>query len=545
MLQRPGARELQVIGSAGADSAAEDALRGLATDPRVLGATEPLLTQAVDVPAGLRLLIALPLQLEQTAMGALVLATREQALIGAEELRMLQEVAANLSFALQYLRKGNELQFLAYFDPLTGLAKRPLFCERLKRLIARSTQSEACCAIAVVDIEKLSIINDSIGRHAGDRLLQHVAERLRRHFHDTECIAQFGGGTFAVALAGQGTDSKAVDTLQTRLAAIFDPPFELEGRTIPLGTKSGWALYPADGRETEGLVQNAEAALRDARASGQRSLHRTLQQRSEVHARLQLEQALRLAIERRQFELHYQPIMSLATRRIDGAEALIRWRHPEEGLIAPGAFLPLLESTGLILPVGQWVIEQAAQDRQQWQKLDRPAGRIAVNISPTELHRSEFAQRFLECTQGWSNALCGLDVEITEGALLGDHAVALEQLQRLRNSGICIAIDDFGTGYSSLSRLSELPVDRLKIDRSFIAKLPHDAAARTLVQTIIALAHAFGMTAVAEGVETIEQLEALVELGCDRVQGYLISRPVDVEAYGALLQQDLTALIAR
>ncbi|HTT05068.1 MAG TPA: EAL domain-containing protein [Steroidobacteraceae bacterium] len=555
MLQRPGARELQVIGGAGADAAADEALRALAMRPQTWAggsirallenATDPLVSQTADLPAGLRLLIALPLQLEQTAMGALVLATREQALIGAEELRMLQEVAANLSFALQYLRKGNEVQFLSYFDPLTGLAKRPLFCERLKRLLSRSGESEGRCAIAVVDIEKLSIINDSIGRHAGDRLLQHVAERLRRHFHDTECIAQFGGGTFAVALAAQGTDGKAVDTLQTRLAAIFDPPFELEGRTIPLGTKSGWALYPADGRETEGLVQNAEAALRDARVSGQRSLHRTLQQRSEVHARLQLEQALRLAIERRQFELHYQPIMSLATRRIDGAEALIRWRHPEEGLIAPGAFLPLLESTGLILPVGDWVIGQAAQDRQQWHKLGMPAGRIAVNISPTELRRAAFAQRFLEHTRDWSNALCGLDVEITEGSLLGDHAAALEELQRLRNSGICIAIDDFGTGYSSLSRLSELPVDRLKIDRSFIAKLPHDEAGRTLVQTIITLAHAFGMTAVAEGVESLEQLDALVELGCDRVQGYLISPPVNAQAYVALLQQDYAALLRR
>ena len=314
---------------------------------------------------------------------------------------------------------------------------------------------------------------------------------------------------------------------------------------IPLGTKSGWALYPSDGQETEGLVQNAEAALRDARAGGHRSLHRTLQQRSEVHARLQLEQQLRLAIERRQFELHYQPIMSLATRRIDGAEALIRWRHPEEGLVAPGAFLPLLESTGLILPVGEWVIEQAAQDRQRWQQLEMPAGRIAVNISPTELHRCKFAQGLLERTQGWSNALCGLDVEITEGALLGDHASVLEQLQRLRNCGICIAIDDFGTGYSSLSRLSELPVDRLKIDRSFIAKLPHDAAGRTLVQTIITLAHAFGMTAVAEGVESVEQLDALVELGCDRVQGFLISRPVNADAYTALLQKDHAALLRR
>lgn len=556
ILQRPGARELQVVSSAGIDGAAEQALRALASAPdgwsegalRALlegGGTDPLIRPGADLPAGLRLLIALPLLLDQTAIGALVLATREEAPLGAEELRMLQEIAANLSFALQYLRKGNEVQFLSYFDPLTGLAKRPLFCERLKRLIGRAPAGEARYGIVVIDIEKLSIINDSIGRHAGDRLLQHVAERLRRHFHDTECIAQFGGGTFGVALETEATDATAVRSLQARLAAVFDAPFELDGRMIPLGTRSGWAFHPTDGQDVEGLVQNAEAALRDARASGQRSLHRTLQQRSEVHARLQLEHALRLAIERRQFELHYQPVMSLATRRIDGAEALIRWRRPEDGLVAPAAFLPLLESTGLIVPVGEWVVEQAAQDRQQWQAQALPAGRIAVNISPAELHRPGFAQRFLDRTRGWSNATCGLDVEITEGALLADQAAVLAELQQLRDAGICIAIDDFGTGYSSLSRLSELPIDRLKIDRSFTAKLPHDHAGRTLVQTIITLAHAFGMSAVAEGVENLEQLDALADLGCDGVQGYLISRPVNAADYRDLLRKDHAALIGR
>ena len=462
--------------------------------------------------------------LDKTAIGALALAAPGSGSLGEEELQMLREVAANLSYALQYLRKGNEVHFLSYFDPLTGLAKRPLFCERLKRLVGRApggisgaarrrTRRSGSHAVAVLDIEKLSVINDSIGRHSGDRLLQLAAERLRRHFRDTECVAQFGGGTFAVALeaAADGADPGAA--LQEKLAAVFDLPFELEGRAIPLMVKSGVALYPQDGSDADSLVQNAEAALRNARTSGQRHRHYSTQQRSEVVARLALEHELRNAIERRQFELHYQPIMSLATRRIDGAEGLIRWRHPQSGLIAPAAFLPLLESTGLILQAGDWVVEQAARDRQQWQQLALPAGRIAVNISPAELRRPGFAQRFLALTQPWSNALCGLDIEITESALLDDSAAAVRELQRLRDAGICIAIDDFGTGYSSLSRLSELPIDRLKIDRSFIMRLPHDAAGRTLVSTIITLAHAFGMTVVAEGVETAEQLGCAVRAG--------------------------------
>jgi diguanylate cyclase (GGDEF)-like protein len=508
------------------------------------------------------LVVALPLLLDKTAIGALGLAASGSAALSEEELQMLREVAANLSYALQYLRKGNELHFLSYFDPLTGLAKRPLFCERIKRLVARapnSAQGDAngaakdaaassvagSHAVAVLDIEKLSVINDSIGRHCGDRLLQLTAERLRRHFGETECVAQFGGGTFALVLeaAAEGTDVATM--LQDKLAAVFAAPFDLEGRAIPLMVKSGVALYPQDGSDADALVQNAEAALRNARTGGQRHRHYSTQRRSEVVAQLALEHELRHAIERQQFELHYQPIMSLATRRVDGAEALIRWRRPNAGLVAPGAFLPLLESTGLILQTGDWVIEQAARDRQAWQQLALPAGRIAVNISAAELRRPDFAQRFLALTQPWSNALCGLDIEITESALLDESATAVAELQQLRDAGICIAIDDFGTGYSSLSRLSELPIDRLKIDRSFVMRLAHNAAGRTLVSTIITLGHAFGMTLVAEGVETVEQLDVLCELGCDRVQGFLLSRPVAGEAFVELLKQGNGQLLTK
>ena len=565
VLQRPGTHELHVVSTAGTDEGAAQSLRtaiaGTADEPspvmrRVLETDSAFVCNDAGSP-----LVALPLLLDKTAIGALALAAPASESLSEEELQMLREVAANLSYALQYLRKDNEVHFLSYFDQLTGLAKRPLFCERLKRLVGRvpgstlggkpgatrgGAQSGADShAVAVLDIEKLSVINDSIGRHSGDRLLQLAAERLRRHFRDTECVAQFGGGTFAVALEAAADGAEPGTALQEKLTAVFDLPFELEGRTLPLMVKSGVALYPQDGTDADTLVQNAEAALRNARTSGQRHRHYSTQQRSEVVARLALEHELRNAIERRQFELHYQPIMSLATRRIDGAEGLIRWRHPQSGLIAPGAFLPLLESTGLILQAGDWVVEQAARDRQQWQQLGLAAGRIAVNISPAELRRPDFAQRFLAQTQSWSNALCGLDIEITESALLDDSAGAVRELQRLRDAGICIAIDDFGTGYSSLSRLSELPIDRLKIDRSFIMRLPHDAAGRTLVTTIITLAHAFGMTVVAEGVETAAQLDVLCELGCDRVQGYLLSRPMTCEAFVELLKKDGGRLLAK
>ena len=541
-LQRPGTQALHVVSTAGPDEQAArrllTAVSAVADEPsallrRVLETGTALVGD--DTPAPV---VALPLVLDKTAIGALTLAASGSEALGEEELKMLREVAANLSYALQYLRKGNEVHFLSYFDPLTALAKRPLFCERIRRLIGGASRAPGGHAVIVLDIEKLSVINDSIGRHSGDRLLQLTAERLRRQFGDTECVAHFGGGTFAIARQVPADAAGVGALLREQLAAVFDPPFELEGRTLPLMVKSGVALHPQDGNDADSLVQNAEAALRNARTGGLRHRHYSTQQRSEVIAQLALEHELRNAIERRQFELHYQPIMSLATRRIDGAEALIRWRHPHSGLLAPAAFLPLLESTELILPAGEWVVGQAASDRQHWQRLALPAGRIAVNISPAELRRPDFAQRFLALTQPWSSALCGLDIEITEGALLDNSAAVIGQLQRLRDAGICIAIDDFGTGYSSLSRLAELPIDRLKIDRSFVMRLPHDAAGRTLVSTIITLGHAFGMTLVAEGVETAEQLGVLCELGCDRVQGFLISCPVAGEAFVDLLKKD-------
>jgi EAL domain-containing protein (putative c-di-GMP-specific phosphodiesterase class I) len=229
--------------------------------------------------------------------------------------------------------------------------------------------------------------------------------------------------------------------------------------------------------------------------------------------------------------------MNINSRRIEGVEALIRWRDPGSGLVAPGAFLPLLESTGLIVDVGHWVLEQAARDSQQWQRLGLPAVRVAVNVSTVQLRRPDFADRFLQVITPWANSACGLDIEITEGALFDDCAAEVEKLERLRGAGVRVAIDDFGTGYSSLSRLSDLPIDTLKIDRSFVSRLPDDGLGRTLVATIISLAHAFGMSVVAEGVETEEQLGALRDIGSDEAQGFLLSKPVARDAFTELLEK--------
>jgi diguanylate cyclase (GGDEF)-like protein len=470
--------------------------------------------------------VTLPLFLEDTAWGTLILVASDSTALVEEELAMLQEVAANLSFALQFLQKDNEVRFLAYFDPNTGLAKRRLFCDRLDRLIARS-RGAARYVAAVFDIENLSAINDSFGRHIGDRLLQLVSERLRRGFNDTECVAHLGGGTFAIALGTESDPAGPVPTLQDRLGAIFSRPFDVELRSIPVIVKSGVALGPQDGESADVLVQNAEAALGDARASDRRLVHYSNVHRSERIGRLALEHKLRIAIERKEFELHYQPEFNAKNGRIECVEGLIRWRDPEEGLISPAAFLPVLESTGLIAVVGDWVVQQAAEDVQRWRQLGVPNIRIAVNISPRELRYPHFAKRFLEL-----NHACGagsLDIEITEGALLDDGDDVVRELKALREVGVRIAIDDFGTGYSSLSRLSDLPIDTLKIDRTFTARLSNDSLGPTLVSTVITLAHAIGMTVVAEGVETAEQYKTLCELGCDYLQGHFLGKPLPAD----------------
>jgi EAL domain-containing protein (putative c-di-GMP-specific phosphodiesterase class I) len=254
-------------------------------------------------------------------------------------------------------------------------------------------------------------------------------------------------------------------------------------------------------------------------------------------ARLALEHKLRSALERHQFELHYQPKVGVKSRRIEGVEALIRWRDPDAGLVSPAAFLPVLEGMGLMVEVGEWVIGQAAADCQHWQRLGLPPVRVAVNISPLQLRCIDFSERFLQLAQAASDVPCGLDIEITEGMLLEDSDPQIEKLDVLRAAGVRIAIDDFGTGYSSLGRLSELPIDTLKIDRSFVCRLPHDHSGKTLVGTVIGLARAFNMNTVAEGVETHEQLSALAEMGCDQLQGYLLSKPVTRDEFAKLLER--------
>jgi diguanylate cyclase (GGDEF)-like protein len=482
--------------------------------------------------------VSLPLIVDGTTIGILFLGASEPGAISDEELRMLREVSGNLSFALQYLQQDTKVRFLSHFDPQTGLAKRSLFCERISRLMASPTGRRSRHGVAVLDIERLSLINDSYGRRTGDLLLQHVAERLKRRFPQTESVAHFGGGTFALLRTlGDRSSDEMMTAVREDAAALFGEPFMIEDRPIPVAVRSGFAWFPDHGKDANTIVQNAEAALRSARAAGERQLHYSPERNSAMVGRLALEHKLRNALEKQQFELHYQPKVNVMTRRIEGVEALIRWRDPEAGLISPASFLPLLEESGMIVDVGAWVIRQAAEDCQAWLRNGLPM-RIAVNISPVQLRMPDFTAQFLSALRGWSTQAAGLDIEITEGVLTEDCAAEVKKLRMLRSVGVRIAIDDFGTGYSSLSRLSSLPIDTLKIDRSFVQPLPGDPSARILVKTIIALAKAFNLKTVAEGVELQEQLDYLWQSGCEQSQGYLHSKPIPAADFVELLERN-------
>jgi diguanylate cyclase (GGDEF)-like protein len=488
--------------------------------------------------ANFRSIAALPLTIDGTPVGVLLLTASDTDALTEEETRLLGEVAANLSYALQYFEKESAVQFLSYFDPLTGLAKRALFCQRLAAELTSGASEDPQPAIAVLDIQHLSVINDSYGRHAGDHLLQEIAHRLRDRLHSTDYLAYLGAGCFAMVLERTLSPDEALRELQQHIGASFERPFQIDGRDLPVTIRSGLACRdPAEAADAEVLLQNAEAALRQAKAAGEQFHHHRLDLSSKLAARLAMEYRLRRALDNQQYSLYYQPKIHIPSGRVEGVEALLRWNDPERGLVSPADFLPILESTGMIIAVGEWALAQAARDCQRWKAAGLRPVRVAVNCSPLQLRRSGFAQQVLDALEGWDFDGWGIDVEITESLLIDSESPEVDRLRMLREAGVRVAIDDFGTGYSSLSRLAALPIDTLKIDRSFIMGLPDDRAAARLVPTIIALARVFDLITVAEGVETSEQLAFLARAGCDQSQGYLHARPLPATAMAALLAQ--------
>jgi len=507
----------------------------IATDPRIAAATraEALGSQSI---------VSMPLVVAGKALGVLVLHAHEKGFFDDQEMRLLLELAGDISFALDHAAKARRLDYLAYYDALTGLANRALFNERLQQQIAQADGQRT--ALILIDVERFKAVNDAYGRQAGDELLKQVAARMVREAGGAERIARMGADQFAVMSAGFKSEEQLARFVAKRLAQVFGSPFKVGEQEVRLSAKVGIALSPGDGAGPDALYASAEAALKQAKGAGESYLFFAPEMTARVAGRLKLETQLRMALEKDEFVLHYQPKVDLDTRAIVGVEALLRWQSPERGLVSPAEFIPILEETGLILEVGAWALRRAAREHRSWVERGLNAPRIAVNVSAIQLRQRDFVAS-VERALAEGVSPCGLDIEITESLVMSDVKANIEKLKALKELGVSIAIDDFGTGYSSLGYLARLPVHTLKIDRSFIITMLSDPAATTLVSTMISLAHSLRLKVVAEGVDKEDQEKLLRLLRCDEMQGYLFSKPLAPEALVALLTPASAAAAAK
>jgi diguanylate cyclase (GGDEF)-like protein len=411
-----------------------------------------------------------------------------------------------------------KIAHMAHHDALTDLANRALLNQRLAQAFA----SNQTFAVHHLDLDKFKSVNDTLGHHAGDALLRGVSERLRHLVRPSDTIARMGGDEFVILQAPIGDGGEA-GRLAERIIEQMAAPFEIdEGQTIA-GASIGIAIAPADGTTPEQLLRNADLALYQAKSDG-RGTYRLFEPAmdAQVQSRRALELDLREALAGGEFELYYQPLVKSQSGEISGFEALIRWQHPQRGLIAPNDFIPLAEETGLIVPIGEWVIRQACRTASRWPKHLH----VAVNVSAAQFRYAGLAEVIVGALATAGLEASRLEIEITESVLLQDKEGTLAILHRLRQLGVRIAMDDFGTGYSSLTYLQCFPFDKIKIDRSFVRDIATDAGSLNIVRAIAALANGMGMTATAEGVETREQLEQIAAQGCTEMQGYLFSRPL-------------------
>jgi diguanylate cyclase (GGDEF)-like protein len=509
-------------------SLAKSALKtGLAQVVNDAATESPTADREIWLANGWQACAALPLLVDGTAIGAMTLYSSRAQVFEEAELGVLLELTANVCFALQYLDKDEALQFLAYFDGLTGLAKRQLYCQRLAALFAEEEEGLRSHAVLVFDVQKLSTINDSLGRYVGDRLIEEIAVRLKQNHANTDYAAYLGGGTFALALADLQKDpaTDVIRTAQLAIARLLANPFSIGGQELRPAFRGGIGVYPEDANTADALLQCAEAALKASREDNEKCmLYSSVTQRPTSRS-LAMEARLNAALDKDEFLLHYQPKVDIEGGRVVGVEALVRWRDKQAGLVSPGAFIPLLEQSGAIVEVGEWVIRQAVHDARLWIEQGLPPLRVAVNVSPLQLRRRDFVPGMLSALEPLGGRRC-IDIEITESTLMQDIELSIQKLEQLRQAGVGVAIDDFGTGYSSLRLLSRLPVDILKIDRSFVQGMMEMPNLMTLVETIVSLAHAFDMHTVAEGVETAEQMSILRRIRCDQAQGFFQSRPV-------------------
>jgi diguanylate cyclase (GGDEF)-like protein len=428
-------------------------------------------------------------------------------------------------------RAEARITHLAHHDALTDLPNRTLLRERLEGALASARRDDRAFALLALDLDRFKEVNDTLGHPTGDALLQAVAQRLLGCVREGDTVARLGGDEFAIVQRASdvGTES---DALAQRIVQMLGSPFELEGHHILVGTSVGIALAPQDGDDPDELLRSADLALYRAKSNrGGNYLFFEPEMNQRLQARRSLEADLRSALADHAFALHYQPLVKLQSDEICGFEALLRWHHPERGNVPPDEFIPIAEETGLIIPLGEWVLRQACSDAANWPDHLK----IAVNVSPAQFKKRSLTDIVIHALAATNMPPHRLELEITESVVLEDQDAAFEELARLHDLGVRIALDDFGTGYSSLSYLQSFPFDKIKIDRAFVANLAHSQQAVTIIRAVIALSRGLNLPVVAEGVETEEQVRFLAAEHCSEIQGYLVGRPKPIADYADLV----------
>jgi len=476
-----------------------------------------------------------PLRVGEAIVGALIAVDTAAQRFGAREIESIRELAVRVAVAVAAGNREAELFRRAHFDLLTGLPNRELLDDRLRQAVAQAHRDDRRLAVLFIDLDGFKEINDTLGHRSGDELLKETGLRLSAVLRDADTVARLGGDEYAIVLPQVQSPLEA-ESVAIKVIEGLKKPFAIEGRDAFVSASVGIALFPDDGSTAEELLRRADMAMYGAKDAGKscyrffaREMDEQLQERHALH------HALRHALTGGEFFLVYQPQREFATHRFVSVEALLRWRHPQRGLVSPALFVPILEETGLIGEVGAWVLRRALADFAAWRALGLPFERVAVNVSARQLQDPTFAETVIESLATAGLEGHRLEVEITEASIIADLRATNDALRRLQQQGVRIALDDFGTGYSSLAYLNELVFDTLKIDRAFVANLPNDKSV-AIVKAIIAVAGTLGKQVVAEGIETESQYRKLASLGCNLGQGYLLCRPLEAAALVAWKQ---------
>ena len=494
---------------------------------------------------GYRSMGVFPLMGDSQPVGLFVLYAPELNFFDVEEIKLLTELTANISYALEYLKKEEKLNYLAYHDVLTGLPGRTLFHDRLVQAVTNAHRHGDKLGVLFIDLDHFKNINDSLGHYVGDMLLKQVAALFTACMREDDTVARLGGDEFVVILASMASEDEAWMVSQ-KILKLMTEPFTIEAHELFVTCSIGIALYPKDGDDAKTLLQSADGALYLAKNKGRNNAQFcTAEMNAKALERLTLESELRQAINRQEFLLHYQPRVDMVSGEITGMEALVRWQHPVQGLLYPTKFIPVAEESGLIVPLGEWVLRTACEQNKAWQLAGLKPVSIAVNLSARQFKQQDLVELVSSILQETELDPSYLELELTESMVMQNVEAAIATLTQFKVIGVKLSIDDFGIGYSSLNYLKHFPIGFLKIDQSFVRDITTNRDDAIIAKIIISMAHDLGLRVIAEGVETEEQKSFLCSHRCDEMQGYFFSMPLPAEEFEILLKEGCCMSMAK